>query len=212
MPGRRGRHGYGYGNRRDRPFTPRRGEVQTPLQKRLQQLGKVLVLACTAIVAVVFLAGVRQGLPVYKMFMVAVTLAVAAIPEGLPAVVTIALSVGVQRMSRQNAIIRQLPAVETLGCATVICSDKTGTLTLNQMEVRVRSGPPGACRRLGGRVKLKARSRGMTSSTLRRRGLYAPRLKVYETGTVFGDPTEVALLRLAERSSLAVSQRQLRRV
>src|SRR5690606_32572098 len=92
------------------------GDVATPLQKRLGQLGKVLVLACLAIVAVVFLAGIRQGQPIYKMFMVGVTLAVAAIPEGLPAVVTIALSVGVQRMSRQNAIIRQLPAVETLGC------------------------------------------------------------------------------------------------
>ena len=111
-------------------------EVETPLQRRLQQLGKSLVLGCTALVAVVFAAGVQQGLPVYKMFMVAVTLAVAAIPEGLPAVVTIALSVGVQRMSRQNAVIRQLPAVETLGCATVICSDKTGTLTLNQMQVQ----------------------------------------------------------------------------
>ena len=87
---------------------------ETPLQKRLQQLGRILVLACAAIVAVVFAAGVGQGLPVYKMFMVAVTLAVAAIPEGLPAVVTIALSVGVQRMSRQSAVIRQLPAVETL--------------------------------------------------------------------------------------------------
>ena len=119
------------------------GEVATPLQKRLSQLGKILVLACLAIVAVVFLAGIRQGQPVYKMFMVGVTLAVAAIPEGLPAVVTIALSVGVQRMSRQNAIIRQLPAVETLGCATVICSDKTGTLTLNQMEVQALWSPQG---------------------------------------------------------------------
>jgi len=107
----------------------------TPLQQRLEQLGKVLVLASLAVVAIVFAAGVLRGFPVYRMFLTAVSLAVAAIPEGLPAVVTIALAVGVQRMLRRRAIIRRLPAVETLGCATVICSDKTGTLTRNEMTV-----------------------------------------------------------------------------
>src|SRR5690606_13947252 len=107
----------------------------TPLQQRLEQLGKVLVLASLAVVAIVFAAGVLRGFPVYGMFLTAVSLAVAAIPEGLPAVVTIALAVGVQRMLRRRAIIRRLPAVETLGCATVICSDKTGTLTRNEMTV-----------------------------------------------------------------------------
>ena len=108
----------------------------TPLQKRLEQLGKHMVAGCLLVVGLVFLAGVLQGFPVYRMFLTGVSLAVAAIPEGLPAVVTIALAVGVQRMSRRNAIVRHLPAVETLGCATVICSDKTGTLTQNIMTVR----------------------------------------------------------------------------
>ncbi len=176
-------------------------EVQTPLQKRLGQLGKVLVLACLAIVAVVFLAGVKQGLPVYKMFMVGVTLAVAAIPEGLPAVVTIALSLGVQRMSKQNAIIRQLPAVETLGCATVICSDKTGTLTLNQMEVEsLWTASQGFVANAGGRVQLKGEV-GDALYYATATGALCTKAEAYRDGDFFGEPTEVALLRLAERSS-----------
>lgn len=107
----------------------------TPLQARLEQLGKWLVLGCLAVVSLVFAVGVFQGMPVYRMFLTGVSLAVAAIPEGLPAVVTIALAMGVQRMIRRKAIVRRLPAVETLGCATVICSDKTGTLTKNEMTV-----------------------------------------------------------------------------
>lgn len=112
------------------------GEKQTPLQRRLAHLGKVLVAFCLAICALVVLLGVYRGEPVYQMFLAGVSLAVAAIPEGLPAIVTIALAIGVQRMVKRNAIIRRLPAVETLGCATVICSDKTGTLTQNKMTVR----------------------------------------------------------------------------
>lgn len=107
----------------------------TPLQVRLEQLGRVLVLVCLSVVLVVFFTGVWQGASAYTMFLTAVSLAVAAIPEGLPAVVTIALAIGVQRMIRRRAIVRRLPAVETLGCATVICSDKTGTLTKNEMTV-----------------------------------------------------------------------------
>lgn len=109
---------------------------QTPLQRRLEQLGKALVLFCLVVCALVVVLGVIRGEPLYHMFLAGVSLAVAAIPEGLPAIVTIALAIGVQRMIRRNAIIRRLPAVETLGCATVICSDKTGTLTENQMTVR----------------------------------------------------------------------------
>jgi Ca2+-transporting ATPase len=108
---------------------------ETPLQTRLSQLGRWLVLACLGVVSLVFAAGVLQGMPVYQMFLTGVSLAVAAIPEGLPAVVTIALAIGVQRMIKRQAIVRRLPAVETLGCATVICSDKTGTLTKNEMTV-----------------------------------------------------------------------------
>lgn len=105
----------------------------TPLQKRLSRLGNILVLACSIICLIVVAAGVFRGEPLAKMFMAGVSLAVAAIPEGLPAVVTLCLAFGLQRMLRRNAIARKLPAVETLGCTTVICSDKTGTLTQNRM-------------------------------------------------------------------------------
>jgi Ca2+-transporting ATPase len=111
-------------------------EEPTPLQLKLAYLGKQLSAAALAIVGVIFLVGLGRGFPVLGMFLIAVSLAVAAIPEGLPAVVTITLSLGVQRMAAKHAIIRRLPAVETLGAATVICTDKTGTLTMNEMTVR----------------------------------------------------------------------------
>jgi Ca2+-transporting ATPase len=107
----------------------------TPLQKRLAKTGKVLGTAALLICALVFVIGLYKKLPPFDMFMTSVSLAVAAIPEGLPAIVTIMLSLGVQRMAKKNAVIRKLPAVETLGSATVICSDKTGTLTQNVMTV-----------------------------------------------------------------------------
>lgn len=108
---------------------------QTPLQKRLEQTGKVLGIAALLICVIIFILGTIQGRPPFDMFMTSVSLAVAAIPEGLPAIVTIMLSLGVQRMAKKNAVVRRLPAVETLGSATVICSDKTGTLTQNKMTV-----------------------------------------------------------------------------
>lgn len=110
-------------------------DTETPMSKRLEQLGKVLGIAALIICAVIFGVGILYGNPLLSMFMVAVSLAVAAIPEGLPAVSTVVLAIGVQRMVKRNAIIRTLPAVETLGGATVICSDKTGTLTQNRMTV-----------------------------------------------------------------------------
>ncbi len=109
---------------------------QTPLQNRLERLGKQLVVLCILICGVVAFLGVLRGEKAYDMFLFGVSLAVAAIPEGLPAIVTIVLTIGVQRMVKKHVIIRKLPAVETLGCATVICSDKTGTLTENRMSVR----------------------------------------------------------------------------
>jgi len=110
-------------------------DEETPLQRKLDQLGRVLALAALGIVTVIFGLGLLRGEDVKLMFLTAVSLAVAAVPEGLPAVVTIALALGAQRMLHRNALIRKLPAVETLGSVTVICSDKTGTLTQNRMTV-----------------------------------------------------------------------------
>ena len=110
-------------------------EAATPLQKKLTQLGKLLGIASLIICSVIFAIGLFTRLPPFEMFMTSISLAVAAIPEGLPAIVTIMLALGVLRMSRHKAIVRKIPAVETLGRATVICSDKTGTLTQNKMTV-----------------------------------------------------------------------------
>lgn len=110
-------------------------ETQTPLQKKLAQLGKYLGFVALGACAVIFVVGLLNGIDPIHIFMTAVSLAVSAIPEGLPAIVTIVLSIGVQRMVKRNALIRRLPAVETLGSASVICSDKTGTLTQNKMTV-----------------------------------------------------------------------------
>jgi Ca2+-transporting ATPase len=129
-------------------------EEQTPLQQKLNQLAKVLGIVCLAICGIIFIYGIirdthvgtiaKEGFSTYflnekkdiiNLFMIAVSLAIAAIPEGLPAVVTICLAIGMQKMARRHALIRKLPAVETLGCATVICSDKTGTLTQNEMTI-----------------------------------------------------------------------------
>ncbi len=107
----------------------------TPIQKKLEEVGKVLGIACIVICALIFLIGVIKNISVVEMFMTSVGLAVAAIPEGLPAIVTIILSIAVTKMAKRNAIIRKLPAVETLGSSKVICSDKTGTLTENNMKV-----------------------------------------------------------------------------
>lgn len=108
---------------------------QTPIQKKLSEVGKVLGIACVVICALIFVIGVIKKISVVEMFMTSVGLAVAAIPEGLPAIVTIILSIAVTKMAKRNAIIRKLPAVETLGSSKVICSDKTGTLTENNMRV-----------------------------------------------------------------------------
>lgn len=189
----------------------------TPLQNRLEHLGKRLVLACFALVGLVFAAGVIRGLPMYNMFLTGVSLAVAAIPEGLPAVVTAALAIGVQRMIRRNAIVRRLPAVETLGCVTAICTDKTGTLTKNEMtvtrlwaqgrEVEVTGtgyAPQGEFLEQGGRIDLKhdslmhlALEIGMlcnSASLTHEKGEKSSAQGSAQGWRVLGDPTEGALL------------------
>lgn len=111
-------------------------KMVTPLEHKLAELGKVLIVVVFVLTALVVGIGVHQGHPIYDMFLAGISLAVAAIPEGLPAIVTVALSLGVQRMIKRKAIVRKLSAVETLGCTSVICSDKTGTITENQMTAK----------------------------------------------------------------------------
>lgn len=111
-------------------------ENGTPLRRRLNSVGRLLVFAALGLVAVLFGLGLVRGTPLAELFMTSISLAVAAVPERLPAVVTVALSLGVMRMARRNALVRKLAAVETLGSATVICTDKTGTLTVGEMTVR----------------------------------------------------------------------------
>ena len=165
---------------------------ETPLQKRLTELGRWLVFLCLAICAAVGTIGILRGEAPREMFLAAVSLAVAAIPEGLPAIVTIALALGVQRMIKRKAIIRKLPAVETLGCATVICSDKTGTLTQNKLEVT---------RLWTGTCDYQAQSKGELSQDLRQLlevGVLCNNAQLNEKKfgkrEIVGDPTEGALL------------------
>jgi hypothetical protein len=129
----------------------------TPLQRRLAVLGRWLAAAALVVCAVVFVAGVATGQPAEEMFLTAVSLAVAAIPEGLPAVVTVALALGARRMATRRAVIRRLPAVETLGSVSVICTDKTGTLTENQMTVERVWTPAGTTPSTAAGTPLRAR-------------------------------------------------------
>ncbi len=121
-----------------------RGEREpTPLERRLDELGKVLMVLCLVLVTIIFALQLWRGGNLVEVFLISVSLAVAAVPEGLPAVVTLALALGLERMIRRNALVRKLPSVETLGAVTVICSDKTGTLTRNEMTVREVATPTG---------------------------------------------------------------------
>ena len=123
---------------------------ETPIQKKLNQVGKILGLVCLFICLIIFIIGIVKKIEPMEMFMTSVGLAVAAIPEGLPAIVTIVLSIGVTKMAKKNSIIRKLPAVETLGSSNVICSDKTGTLTQNKMKVvEIKSENPDLTIELG---------------------------------------------------------------
>jgi Ca2+-transporting ATPase len=152
-------------------------DEDTPLQQKIARLGKTLGLLAVVVCSVVFALGYLQGIPLVDNFMTAVSLAVAAVPEGLPAILTLTLALGMQRMARSNAIVRKLLAVETLGSCNVICTDKTGTLTLNQMTVRD--------------TRVKDSKMVNTISALCNNATYS-----YEK--VLGDPTDAALLMYAD--------------
>lgn len=179
---------------------------ETPLQRRLATLGKWLGIGSLTICGLIFIVGVflfsLQGKDllevIIRMFIVAVGLAVAAVPEGLPAVVTLALALGVQRMSRKNAIIRRLPSVETLGSTTVICSDKTGTLTENKMTVRQITTVDGEYLVSKARPVDKAVDLILSISSACNNAQLAVSHKSENSEVDIGDPTEIALLRLAD--------------
>ena len=160
---------------------------QTPLQQRLKQTGKVLGAGVVLICGVIFLLGLLQRMEPLEMFMIAISLGVAAIPEGLTAVVTIVLAMGIKRMAQKRAIVRHLPAVETLGSTQVICSDKTGTLTQNKMTVAVFSGPRGEERLEGAAAQFALELASLCNNTQ------------VVGGVLTGDPTETAFLRACKR-------------
>jgi len=176
---------------------------KTPLQKRLARFGQTLALAVLAICAIIFIAGWLRGEPPLLMLLTAVSLAVAAIPEALPAVVTISLALGAARMVRQNALIRRLPAVETLGSVTYICSDKTGTLTLNRMHVDCVWAP-------GRRLAALPRAEDSPWRELRLAMALCNDAAADASGKLAGDPTETALLRAALEGGASQSELQAR--
>ncbi|KJJ83234.1 cation-transporting ATPase [Candidatus Omnitrophus magneticus] len=197
------------------------GMEDTPLQKRLESFGKFIVLACFIMVGIVFALGIMRGGNIFDVFLTSVSLAVAAIPEGLPAVVTIALALGVQRMVKRHVLIRKLPSVETLGSVTVICSDKTGTLTRNEMTVRkIFAGGKmfdvsGVGYAPSGEFLMDSKSVNTAS--------FPELLKIFEISVlcnsadlnadngvykILGDPTEGALLTLAGKAGIIKSDKE----
>ena len=174
----------------------------TPLQIKLNKLGKTLGIAALAICIVIFIIGIAYGKDIIDMFMTAVSLAVAAIPEGLAAVSTIVLAIGVQRMVKKNAIVKKLPAVETLGSATVICSDKTGTLTQNKMTVQKIF--------VNGKIlDIDENSTSEGSKELEKLmnvSILCNDTKIGENNILTGDPTETALIDLGFKLKLSVHE------
>ncbi len=178
-------------------------EVKTPLQKRLAKFGQRLAVAILAICAIVFITGILRGESPLLMFMTAISLAVAAIPEALPAVVTISLALGARKMVRQNSLVRKLSAVETLGSVTYICSDKTGTLTLNKMTVeemyvdgKILNAEDEKLRRLeGGSI-----STSQPLPLLMAAMALSNDAILDKNNKVIGDPTEIALFEAADNT------------
>lgn len=213
--------------------------TETPLQHRLEQLGKILIVVALILTVMVVVAGIVHGQEPYGMFLAGVSLAVAAIPEGLPAIVTIALALGVQRMIQRKAIMRKLPSVETLGCASVICSDKTGTLTQNKMTVThlwlggnvlevTGDGYEPHGEIVSGGVQADIRNNQMlrrllqisvlcNNATLHKEEKPEGKKKKAESGSVWnikGDPTEGALVVLGAKAGLTAGslEAQYRRI
>lgn len=187
------------------------GQQQTPLQKKLAQLSKTIGIGCLLICAVVAATGILRGEPVLDMLLTGISLSVAAVPEGLPAIVTIALALSVGRMVRRNALVRRLHAVETLGCASVICSDKTGTLTENRMSVqrvctaeRELSTAEGEPLSPGSDAALRML---LDICVVCSDALPPPKRTFFQKGTAprraAGEPTELALLALASRAGVS---------
>ncbi len=175
---------------------------ETPLKKHLNKIGRELVIICAAVCVLIFIAGMFHGQSALDMFMSAVSLAVAAIPEGLPAVVTVSLTIGVSRMLKRNALVRKLPAVETLGCTSVICTDKTGTLTQNKMTVKkVYCDRKLADTDSEGNFMVNGRKIDVSSNSVFLKLLtcgYMCNNAVYRDGVISGDPTEVAIYNLTD--------------
>ncbi|MCL2508597.1 MAG: calcium-translocating P-type ATPase, PMCA-type [Oscillospiraceae bacterium] len=171
---------------------------QTPLQIRLSKVSKILGIGALAICALIFVIGLLNRVPLLDSFMLSVSLAVAAIPEGLTAIVTVVLSLGVQRMAKSNAIVRRLPTVETLGAATVICSDKTGTLTQNKMTVTAVRLPDGDSDMSGDGAK-----------TLLSMGALCCNASLSDTKSkreTSGDPTEIAIILAADGAGIRLER------
>ena len=171
--------------------------IQTPIQKNLERLGKLLLIIISIICGFIFLVGVIQGQNYFELFITVVSLAVAAIPEGLPAIVTIVFAIGMQKLAKQHALIRKLPAVETLGSTNVICTDKTGTLTLNEMTVT----------RVFTNMKVFS-EQNWNNREVKRLAIFATLCnntnvhKEKHTYQMIGDPTEVALVNLAIKTNV----------
>ncbi len=185
-------------------------DESTPLQKKLDRLGKLLGIVCLAICGIIFLLGLWHGMELFDIFMTSVSLAVAAIPEGLTVVVTVVLAMGMQKMVKCNAIIKRLSAVETLGSTTVICSDKTGTLTQNKMTIQklydaekeyLVSGsgysPKGEVTDMDGKKASDSVTKLIEGGLLCNDSIYNP-----EEETIIGDPTEGAMVVLAHKCNM----------
>lgn len=207
---------------------------QTPLQKKLGELGKTLALICMGVCVIVFLAGIIRGEPVFDMLMTGITIAIAAIPEGLPATVTIALALAVRKMLKRNALVHKLHSVETLGCASVICTDKTGTITMNKMVVTdlFTVGTHPGDYKLDENGLIAPNGRHFTAwdnpvisqllicgAACNNAKFEKPKLSRLRNrqGSIskyqaVGDPTETAILTAAAKSGIEVENLQLRRI